>query len=504
MTHVLADISFGPVWDQRSLLLGGIWLMLRVAVASMIIAVAGGLLLARLRLSRLRWVSVLAFVLIQVLRGVALYVLVLWLFNGLAVASGITLSAVQTGIIALSLLNSAYLAEVFRAGFEAIPAGQGEAAQAIGLSDRQAARFVLVPQMVRITFPSMGNVFVDIVKDTAILSVIGVSELMRETQRWAQFYFRSFEFYTAAGLIYLAIVRGGQRRLASRGTAPARPPRRRHDRPAAPLALDDADRRRRPGRRRERVPGASPAAPPSSPVGRAGIGAAIVERLVAEGAAVVVADRLGDAAESLAAAQRAAGNEVIAHEVDLTDLGAIAAMVDAAIAWRGDLDILVNNAGVDLPGSVLEATVDEWDVQLAVNLRAPFFAIQAAAQHMVARGSGKIVNTVSTSGFASSSTPNTIYDLTKGGLRQLTISAAVELAPLGVNVNGVAPGTVATELTTAVLDTPEKLARATARIPRGTFGRPADIAAAVAFLSSDDADYIHGHVLVVDGGWLAI
>ncbi len=238
--------------------------------------------------------------------------------------------------------------------------------------------------------------------------------------------------------------------------------------------------------------------------GARGIGAAIVERLADEGAAVVVADRLGDAAESLAAAQRADGNDVIAHQVDLTDLGAISAMVDAAIAWRGELDILVNNAGVDVPGSVLEATVDEWNIQLDVNLRAPFFAIQAAARHMVERGSGKIVNTVSTSGFASSSTPNSIYDLSKGGLRQLTISAAVELAPFGVNVNGVAPGTVATELTTAVLDTPEKLARATARIPRGTFGRPADIAAAVAFLSSDDADYIHGHVLVVDGGWLAI
>lgn len=203
---MMADVSFGPVWDQRGLLLGGVWLMVRVAVVSMIIAVAGGLVLARLRLARLRWARALAFVLIQVLRGVALYVLVLWLFNGLAVATGITLSAVQTGIIALSLLNSAYLAEVFRAGFEAIPAGQAEAAQAIGLSDVQAARTVLVPQMVRITFPSMGNVFVDIVKDTAILSVIGVSELMRETQRWAQFYFRSFEFYTAAGVIYFAIV----------------------------------------------------------------------------------------------------------------------------------------------------------------------------------------------------------------------------------------------------------------------------------------------------------
>jgi His/Glu/Gln/Arg/opine family amino acid ABC transporter permease subunit len=187
-------------------LLGGIWLMLRVAVVSMAIATVGGLLLARMQLSRLRWVQWLGFLLIQVLRGVALYVLVLWLFNGLAVATGITLSAVQTGIIALSLLNSAYLAEVFRAGYGAIPIGQTEAAQAVGLTSGQSARFVLVPQMIRITFPSMGNVFVDIVKDTAILSVIGVSELMRETQRWAQFYFRSFEFYTAAGIVYLAIV----------------------------------------------------------------------------------------------------------------------------------------------------------------------------------------------------------------------------------------------------------------------------------------------------------
>lgn len=199
-------MSFGPVWDQKHLLLGGVWLMLRVAVASMVIAVAGGLVLALMRRSRLRWVSALAFVLIQVLRGIALYVLVLWLFNGLAVATGITLTPVQTGITALSLLNSAYLAEVFRAGFEAIPAGQAEAAQAIGLSGAQSARTVLVPQMVRVTFPSMGNVFVDIVKDTAILSVIGVSELMRETQRWAQFYFRPFEFYTAAGVIYFLIV----------------------------------------------------------------------------------------------------------------------------------------------------------------------------------------------------------------------------------------------------------------------------------------------------------
>lgn len=206
MSILSADFDFAPVWDQRDRLLGGVGMMFQVALASMALAVVGGLLLAQLRRSSLHWANALAFLLIQVLRGVALYVLVLWLFNGLAVAAGIRLTATQTGIIALSALNSAYLAEVFRAGYDAIPAGQAEAALAIGLTGRQAERAVVIPQMLRVTFPSMGNVFVDIVKDTAILSVIGVSELMRETQRWAQFYFRSFEFYTAAGVVYFVIV----------------------------------------------------------------------------------------------------------------------------------------------------------------------------------------------------------------------------------------------------------------------------------------------------------
>jgi NAD(P)-dependent dehydrogenase (short-subunit alcohol dehydrogenase family) len=237
--------------------------------------------------------------------------------------------------------------------------------------------------------------------------------------------------------------------------------------------------------------------------GARGIGAAIVDRLAAEGAAVCIADRLTEEAEARAAEQRALGRDAIAHTVDLTDLAAVEAMVQAAIDWRGALDILVNNAGVAVARSLLDATPEEWELQVAVNLRAPFFASRAAERHMVARGSGKIVNTVSTSGFTSSTTPEPIYDLTKGGIRQMTISTAVELAPFGVNVNGVAPGTIGTELTYAVLDTPEKLARATTKIPRGTLGQPADIAAAVAYLSSSDADYVHGHVLVVDGGWLA-
>ena len=294
---------------------------------------------------------------------------------------------------------------MFRGAYQAIPIGQSEAAQAIGLGDGQVSRLVLVPQMIRVAFPSMGNVFVDIVKDTAILSVIGVSELMRETQRWAQFYFRSFEFYTAAGVIYFVIVlavtalwRFAERRLSVHLDTYGPLPRRRRWRTY--LAMHErlgSDRMSEARVSRPHRPGDR---------GRRGIGEAIVERLVAEGAAVVVADRLADAAEGVAAGHRDAGAEAIAHAVDLTDLDAIAAMVDFAIAWRGGLDILVNNAGVAIARSVLEATPDEWQAQLDVNLRAPFFALQAAARHMVERGSGKIVNTVSTSGFASSSTPN--------------------------------------------------------------------------------------------------
>jgi NAD(P)-dependent dehydrogenase (short-subunit alcohol dehydrogenase family) len=114
------------------------------------------------------------------------------------------------------------------------------------------------------------------------------------------------------------------------------------------------------------------------------------------------------------------------------------------------------------------------------------------------------VNIASTAAFVSSSTPESAYDASKGGVRQLTVSASVELAPLGINVNAVAPGTIATPLTTAVLDTPEKLARAEDKIPARRLGVPRDIAGAVAFLCSDDADYVHGHTLVVDGGWLAL
>lgn len=199
-------MDFGPVWEQRAALLSGLGTMAVISIVSFALSIAGGLVLASMRQSRSLPISLAAFVLIQVMRGIALYVLLLWLFFGLAAAGGFRFNPVPAGILALSLLNSAYMAEVFRAGYNAVPPGQKEAAMAIGLTRRAWFSRVHLPQVVQVTLPAAGNVFVDIIKDTSVLSVVGVMELLRESQRWAQFYALPFEFYTAAAAVYLTIV----------------------------------------------------------------------------------------------------------------------------------------------------------------------------------------------------------------------------------------------------------------------------------------------------------
>ncbi|MBM3677224.1 MAG: amino acid ABC transporter permease [Actinobacteria bacterium] len=206
MSGLLASLDFGPVWDQRERLLSGIGTMLYVAVISMLLSVVGGLLLATMRRSRLRPINALGFLLIQACRGIALYVLILWLFYGLAAGTGIRLDPIPTGIFALTLLNSGYMAEIFRAGFDAIPEGQREAATALGLGPVTSMARIQAPQAIQITLPATGNIFVDIIKDTSILALVGVSELLRESQTWAQYYSRSFEFYVAAAAIYVGVV----------------------------------------------------------------------------------------------------------------------------------------------------------------------------------------------------------------------------------------------------------------------------------------------------------
>jgi NAD(P)-dependent dehydrogenase (short-subunit alcohol dehydrogenase family) len=233
-----------------------------------------------------------------------------------------------------------------------------------------------------------------------------------------------------------------------------------------------------------------------------GIGAGCARLLAARGAHVVLADVNEPSAIEQADAIKESGGRADALPVDMASVESVREMVATTVDRHGRLDILVNNAGIGIAKPVLDYTPEDWALQMAVNLRGPFFALQATARAMIGSGGGKIVNIVSTAAFVSSSTPEVLYDVSKGGVRQLTVSAAAELAPHGINVNGVAPGTIATRLTTQVLDTPEKMARAGAKIPRGRLGEPQDIAEAVLYLASPAADYVCGHVLVVDGGWL--
>src|SRR6059036_621817 len=233
-----------------------------------------------------------------------------------------------------------------------------------------------------------------------------------------------------------------------------------------------------------------------------GMGRSIAIGLAAEGANVVVADVDQDAAADTVAEIQSAQGQAMSVVTDVSKVDDVRLLFKTAIEAFGGVAILVNNAGIGIPKPLLDYTEADWDKQLGVNLKGMFFATQEAARVMIPKRRGKIVNFASTAAFVSSSTPETAYDISKGGVRQLTISVAAELAPHHINVNAVAPGTIMTELTLKVLDTEEKMARASAKIPMGRLGKPEDMVGPVLFLCSDEADYVTGHTLVVDGGWL--
>ncbi len=195
--------DLGVVLAHLPEMLGAFGLSVAVAVAAMALATAAGLLVAVGATSRWRVLVALCFAHIQVFRGVALYVLIIWVYFGLAITLQVNIAPTPAGILTLALLDSAYLAEIFRTGLQKVDRGQREAGAALGLSDGAILWRVVVPQAVRSMIPAIGNQFTDVLKDTSILAVIAVPELMYTSQSLAQQTYRPFEFYTVAGVLFV-------------------------------------------------------------------------------------------------------------------------------------------------------------------------------------------------------------------------------------------------------------------------------------------------------------
>jgi 2-deoxy-D-gluconate 3-dehydrogenase len=231
-----------------------------------------------------------------------------------------------------------------------------------------------------------------------------------------------------------------------------------------------------------------------------GLGLAMARALAQAGAEVVVNGR--DAASLVPVVDTliTLGTKAHAIAADLSQRAEVERLLSKAIAWQGRLDILVNNAGIIKRAPAAEHGDADWDLVLRVNLDGVFTASRAAGKHMLARGSGKIINIASLLTFFGGITvPG--YAASKGAVGQLTKALSNEWAGRGVNVNAIAPGYMRTDNTAALQADPVRAKEILSRIPANRWGEPGDLEGAVVFLASPASDYLSGHVLAVDGGW---
>jgi glucose 1-dehydrogenase len=234
-----------------------------------------------------------------------------------------------------------------------------------------------------------------------------------------------------------------------------------------------------------------------------GIGRGIAERFAREGADIVVnyrSDREG--AEEVVDAARAAGRRAIAVEADVSEVAQATRLVERTIAEMGRLDVLVNNAGIEKEAPFWEVSEEDYDQVLAVNLKGSFFMARAAVRHFRDTGRpGRIINISSV--HEDLAFPRFApYAASKGGLRMLMRSLAVELGPLGIRVNNIAPGATRTAINEESLSDPGTRNALLEKIPLGRIGEPGDVAGVAVFLASADADYVTGATFTVDGGLL--
>ena len=232
-----------------------------------------------------------------------------------------------------------------------------------------------------------------------------------------------------------------------------------------------------------------------------GLGLACARRFVAEGARVLLADIDRAAGEAAAAALGDAAAFVVC---DVAERGQIAAAIDAIVARWGGIDVLVNNAGIAPRGDIFDTDPAMFDRVIAINLTAAFHGIQLAAPHMIAGGRGVVINMSSVN--AVMTIPTLLaYNVSKGGLNQLTRNTAVALASHNIRVVGIGPGTILTDLArNAVMSDDAARRMILSRTPLGRAGEPEEIAAIAAFLVSDDASYITGETIYADGGRLGL
>jgi 2-deoxy-D-gluconate 3-dehydrogenase len=232
----------------------------------------------------------------------------------------------------------------------------------------------------------------------------------------------------------------------------------------------------------------------------AGIGQGIAVALAKAGADVALVGRT--AADETAGEVRAAGRRALIVPADLSTVAPGGKAVDRTVAELGGIDILVNNAGIIRRADAVDFSEADWDAVIDTNLKSVFFLCQAAGRQMIAQGRGKIINIASLLSFQGGIRVAS-YTASKSGVAGLTKLLSNEWAAKGVNVNAIAPGYIATRNTEALQADEVRNRQILERIPAGRWGDPSDLGGTAVFLASAASDYVHGHVLAVDGGWLA-
>jgi glucose 1-dehydrogenase len=235
--------------------------------------------------------------------------------------------------------------------------------------------------------------------------------------------------------------------------------------------------------------------------GNSGIGLSIVLELAKQGANIVI-DYIAhpEATDELVKQVVALGDQAIGVKADVSKVDDLKALIAAAVKKFGRVDVMVNNAGVETRTSVLDTTEDQYEKVLAINLKSAFFGTQLAAQQMIKQGGGGSIINITSVHEDWPMPGNTAYCLSKGGVRMLTRTAGVELAPHNIRVVGVGPGAVATPINLSTMNDPVLLAKLNAAIPMGRMAKPEEIGTVVAFLAGDGAAYITATTIFADGG----